>query len=127
MSKLAPGSPGGIPVEVRIDWHDRITVIDCGANLERIGCPTCGASIDTQWWGDLLEDRYETGFADLSATVPCCGSNIQLDTLAYEWPCGFASFEIAIWNPGRDWFSNDEMNALQDALGYPVRQVMAHI
>jgi hypothetical protein len=47
--------------------------------------------------------------------------------LAYEWPCGFASFEIAIWNPGRDWFSNDEMNALQDALGYPVRQVMAHI
>lgn len=62
IAELAPGDPDGVDVDLNIDSHDTITVVDCGANVERIGCPTCGASIDTQWWGDLLEERYESGF-----------------------------------------------------------------
>jgi hypothetical protein len=127
IAELAPGDPDGVDVDINIDWHDTITVIDCGANLERIGCPTCGASIDTRWWGDLLEERHENGFDDLTVTVPCCGATTRLEALTYEWPCGFARFEIAIWNPGRGWFTDQEITAVADALGHPVRQVMAHI
>jgi hypothetical protein len=126
IAELAP-DPDGVDVDINIDWHDTITVVDCGANLERIGCPTCGALIDTQWWSDLLEERCDSGFDDLTATVPCCGASTRLDALTYEWPCGFARFEIAIWNPGRDWFTDQEMTAVADALGHPVRQIMAHI
>jgi len=127
IAELALEDPDGFDPDIEIDWHDTITVVDCGGNLERIGCPTCGASIDTRWWDDLLEERWETGFDDLTATVPCCGTTTGLDTLTYEWPCGFARFEIAILNPGRDVFTDQEITSVADALGHPVRQIMAHI
>jgi hypothetical protein len=124
---LAPGIPGGADVEIDVTWHDTLTVVDCGANLEKITCPHCGASIDTDWWGDLLEAHYEDGFTTLAVKVPCCGADTSLDALDYDWPCGFAQFEIAIWNPDRIWFSDEELTTLATALGHPVRQVRAHI
>jgi hypothetical protein len=47
--------------------------------------------------------------------------------LDYDWPCGFARFEVAAWNPSRDWFTDDELALFADALGHDVRQIMAHI
>ncbi|MFE9565216.1 hypothetical protein ACFYM0_29350 [Streptomyces sp. NPDC006487] len=125
VTDLEPGAPDD--VEVEVTWHDTLTVVDCGENLERIGCPHCGASIDTEWWADLLETHGEDGFATLAVRVPCCRAETSLETLEYDWPCGFARFEIAIWNPERIQFSNRELTALADALGHPVRQIRAHI
>ncbi|WP_329139004.1 hypothetical protein OG552_32250 [Streptomyces sp. NBC_01476] len=122
-----PDAPSGVDVDTDVTWHDTVAVVDCGSNLERIGCPQCGAEIDTEWWRDLLDYRCEDGFSSLAAQVPCCGAETSLDALEYDWPCGFARFEIAVWNPGRLWFTSDELTALADALGHPVRQVMAHI
>lgn len=85
------------------------------------------ASIDTQWWGDLLEAHCKDGFETLAVEVPCCGAATSLDALDYDWPCGFARFEIAVWNPERLWFSEEELTTLGDALGHPVRQIRAHI
>ncbi|OLZ69501.1 hypothetical protein AV521_18505 [Streptomyces sp. IMTB 2501] len=48
-----------------------------------------------------------------------------MNDLAYDWPCGFARFEISIWNPGRSWLSDSELAAVGEALGYPVRQILA--
>jgi hypothetical protein len=124
---LLPVDPDAVDPEIRISWHQAITVIDCGANLERITCPHCGTDIDTGWWGDLLEERYEAGFDDLSVVLPCCGRGTSLTDLTYDWPCGFARFEIEIWNPGRDWFTDAELAAVAKVIGHPVRQVMAHI
>ncbi|MFE1910001.1 hypothetical protein [Streptomyces anandii] len=124
---LAPGVADGGDGEIDVTWYDAVTVVDCGANLERIGCPLCRAAIDTEWWGDLLEAHCEGGFAVLSVEVPCCGGSTTLNLLDYDWPCGFARFEIAIWNPGRSWFSEDELAVMADRLGHPVRQIMAHI
>ncbi|MFC8828879.1 hypothetical protein ACFT9I_26420 [Streptomyces sp. NPDC057137] len=126
-AELAPGPPDGIEPEVEVSWHDAITIVDCGANLMAIGCPRCGGSVDLGWWTDLLETRADDGLATLLTQVPCCGRELALDTLTYDWPCGFARFEIAVWNPGRGWFTDEELTALADALGRPVRQVMAHI
>ncbi|MFE5039118.1 hypothetical protein [Streptomyces sp. NPDC056683] len=127
MEDLAPGLPDGVDVEIDVTWHDALTVVDCGQNSEKIGCPQCGASIDTEWWADLLEARCDDGFATLAVVVPCCGGATSLDALEYDWPCGFARFEIAIWNPERAWFSDEELTAIGDARGHPVQQVRAHI
>ncbi|MFD1930654.1 MULTISPECIES: hypothetical protein [Nonomuraea] len=127
VADLAPGTPGGVDVEIDVTWHDTLTVVDCGQNLERIGCPHCGASIDTEWWAALLEANCEDGFATLAVEVPCCGVESTLDALDYDWPCGFARFEIAIWNPDRIWFTDEELAALGAVLGHPVRQIRAHI
>jgi hypothetical protein len=127
IAEMAPGLPGGVDVEIDVTWHDKLTVVDCGANLERISCPLCGDSIDTEWWADLLEAHFEDGFATLAIEAPCCGGATSLDALNYDWPCGFARFEIAIWNPERAWFSDEELGALAKALGHPVKQVRAHI
>ena len=59
--------------------------------------------------------------------APCCGIATSLGALDYDWPCGFARFEIAIWNPERAWFSDEEPAAIGDALGHPVQQIRAHI
>ncbi|MFC1431382.1 hypothetical protein ACEZDB_12075 [Streptacidiphilus sp. N1-3] len=127
VTALTPGAPDGIEVDIDMTWHDTVTVVDCGVNLERISCPHCNASIDTQWWSDLLEEHDEEGFATLDVDVPCCGASTSLDVLDYDWPCGFARFEIAVWNPERPWFSDEELTALSTALGHPVRQIRAHI
>ncbi|WP_328874603.1 hypothetical protein OHT76_33595 [Streptomyces sp. NBC_00287] len=125
--ELAPGVPDGVDVEVDVTWHDTITAVPCGENLEKIGCPHCGGSIDIEWWTELVDAHEEDGFASLAVEVPCCGAATSLDALDYDWPCGFARFEIALWNPERSWFSQEELGALGAALGHPVRQVRAHI
>lgn len=127
VAELAPGVPDGVDVEIEVTWYDTITLISCGENLEKIGCPHCGGSIDTEWWAELIDGRGEDGFETLAVEVPCCGAATSLDTLDYDWPCGFARFEIAVWNPERAWFGDEELERLGAALGHPVRQVRAHI
>ncbi|KUJ33515.1 hypothetical protein ADL25_45025 [Streptomyces sp. NRRL F-5122] len=124
---LAPGRPGGVDVEIDTTWLGTLTVVGCGRNLQKIGCPHCGASIDTEWWAGLLEAHWEDGFPTLDVVVPCCGAATSLDALEYDWPCGFARFEISIWNPEREWFSDEELITIGTALGHPVRQVRARI
>jgi hypothetical protein len=127
VSELATGLPDDVEAETDTTWHDALTVVDCGSNLERISCPHCRASIDTEWWADLLEDHDEDGFATPAADVPCCGTATSLDVLEYDWPCGFARFEIAVWNPERDRFTAEELARIGAVLGHPVRQIRAHI
>ncbi|MEU3727774.1 hypothetical protein [Streptomyces sp. NPDC031705] len=127
INELAPGVVDGADGEVDVTWHDVVTAVDCGGNLERIGCPLCQASIDREWWGDLLDAHCDDGFATLAVEVPCCGGATTLDVLHYDWPCGFARFEIALWNPGRPCFGEDELAALADGLGHPVKQVRARV
>ncbi|MER5312068.1 hypothetical protein ABT034_30260 [Streptomyces sp. NPDC002773] len=121
VEELTPGAADGVDVEIDATWHDVVTAVDCGENLERIGCPLCQAAIDTEGRGDLLEAHCDDGFITLAVEVPCCGGSTTLDVLDHDWPCGFARFEIAIWNPERLWFSEDELTALADRLGHPVR------
>jgi hypothetical protein len=125
---LLPMDPPGFD-ELKVTWHPQVAVVDCGENLQRIGCPHCAAEIDTQWWGDLLEERFCSGesFDDLTVTLPCCQGSASLTDLDYDWPCGFARFEVEVWNPDRDWFTDEELASIAQAIGHPVRQIMAHI
>ncbi|MGI5170073.1 hypothetical protein ACQEU3_37550 [Spirillospora sp. CA-253888] len=126
-TELAPEAADGVDVEVEVTWNEVPTFVDCGQNLEKIGCPLCQALIDVGWLQDLMEAHADDGLPLLVVAVPCCGGETSLDALDYSWPCGFARFEIAIWNPDRAWFDDDELNAIGAALGHPVRQIRAHI
>jgi len=126
VTELVGGLDPDTDVEIDVDWYDLPSVVDSAQNLERIGCPRCRDAIDLDWWADLIED-HEDGFPTLDATVPCCGAAVSLDQLDFDWPCGFARFEIAAWNPGLIWFSDEELAAVGTALGHPVRQIRAHI
>jgi hypothetical protein len=57
--------------------------------------------------------------------MPCCGTTLSLNDLDHRWPCGFARFDVAIWNPERDRFEERELAAIGAVPGHPVRQVRA--
>jgi hypothetical protein len=126
VTALTGGLGADTDVEIDVDWYDVPSVVDSAQNLGRIGCPHCRGAIDLAWWRDLVEE-YEDGFPDLSVTVPCCGATTSLDTLDFDRPCGFARFEIAAWNPELSWLTEDQLTAVGQALGHPVRQIRAHI
>ncbi|MBQ0897419.1 hypothetical protein KBX37_30875 [Micromonospora sp. U56] len=119
--------PDGVQQDVTVEFYDRITVVDVGENIQQITCPRCDRDIPLDWYGDLIEET-EGEFDSLTVTVPCCATAVALDTLKFDWPSGFARFEIAVANPARPEyaFTPDEIGAVEAILGHPLRQVVAH-
>lgn len=118
MSALAPDNDG-----TKATWHDEITFVDCGSRFDHVACPQCGSVLDRAW----LRDRASEA-SDASAVVvivPCCDTAMSLNDLIYHEPCGFTRFDISVWNPGRSWLSDSELTTVSEALGHPVRQIMA--
>ncbi|MET7427031.1 hypothetical protein [Dactylosporangium sp. NPDC005555] len=113
--------------EVEHEFYDRITVIDAGENTTRISCPNCDGDIDVYWFFDLLEENGES-FDSLNVSVPCCGAVVALDSLRYDWPVGFARFEVCAMNPSRARYELDaeELDELAALLGHPIAQILAH-
>ena|SRR5215467_3819310 len=120
--------PDGVHQEIGIHFYNRITAVDAGENLGRITCPHCHADIPLDWYQDLLEQADEQ-FDSLEVTVPCCHTGTSLHILDYDWPCGFARFEIEVANPARvpGEFTIDELNSVATILGHPVRQILTHL
>jgi hypothetical protein len=77
---LAPRAADAVEVNINVTWHHTPAFVDCGQNLERIGCRHCGAEIDTDWWGDFMDAYQEGGFATLAVEVPCCGAATTLES-----------------------------------------------
>src|SRR5262245_2789778 len=84
--------------EIDIKVSERIEFFDCGANLERILCPSCGAEIPIAWWQDRMAEDYDDGFRLVTYATPCCGGNHTLNDLVYERPQRFGRFAIAAMN-----------------------------
>ncbi|GAB3350032.1 hypothetical protein RMN56_02435 [Micromonospora halotolerans] len=120
--------PDGVQQDVTVEFYDRITVVDAGENIRQITCPRCDQNIPLDWYGDLVEET-EGEFDSLIVTVPCCETAVALDTLTFDWPSGFARFEIAVANPARTeyTFTRDEISAVEAILGHQLRQIVAHI
>jgi hypothetical protein len=123
--------PGADQIDVEV--YPKVTLIDCGENLERIVCPHCGATISVEWWGDRMDELAVRGWehADVDASMfaPCCGRPVTLRSLIYDWPMGFACFTVDVWNPN-PWPEADDPNepasALGDAVEVPFRGLWAH-
>ncbi|MFC6022832.1 hypothetical protein ACFP2T_42595 [Plantactinospora solaniradicis] len=113
--------------EVDYEFYDRVTLIDAGENTTRIRCSRCDGESDVGWLYDLAEENDE-GFERLDVAVPCCGAVVLLDTLRYDWPMGFARFEVSAMNPTREKYELDaaELADVAALLGHPVTQILAH-
>jgi hypothetical protein len=120
--------PNGTGQEVTVEFYDRVTAVDAGENIIRISCPRCAGDIPLDWYDNLIEETRGK-FDTLDVTVPCCGALVSLDMLRFDWPSGFARFEIAVRNPARadGEFTAEELHIVAAILGHPVRQILAHI
>jgi hypothetical protein len=122
------------PVRIRSTSKSipRVTLIDCGENLERINCPRCGAAISDESWAERLDELaagegWELADVDAPLTAPCCQRDVTLRTLRYHWPVGFARFTVDIWNPEpRPDEPTGPAQAVSQAIGVPMSGLWAH-
>ncbi|MEH0935831.1 hypothetical protein [Micromonospora psammae] len=119
--------PGDSVEQVDHEFYDRVTLIDAGENTTRITCSRCDGDVDLEWFHDLIEEQGES-FDDLAVTVPCCGAVVPLDSLRYDWPVGFARFEVTALNATRARYelADRELADVATLLGHPVTQILAH-
>lgn len=119
--------PGDSVDEVACEFYDTVTFIDSGVNTDIVACPTCRGQIDLDWVFDVVGQRMDD-LANLDAPAPCCGAVASLNELDYDWPVGFARFEIAVLNGTRAGYelNADELLHVGALLGHPVRQILAH-
>lgn len=113
--------------EVTHEFYGKVAVIDAGVNTHSAKCNCCDAPIDIAWAFEMIEQRADD-LSQLDVVLPCCGETSALNELTYDWPMGFAMFEISVFNGTRDKYALqlDELERLGSLLGHPVRQVLAH-
>ncbi|MFF5263589.1 hypothetical protein ACFY4C_32075 [Actinomadura viridis] len=114
--------------QVKHEFYDGVTLIDAGEYTTRITCSRCRRDISLDWLGDVVRGNGGVSFDHLDVTVPCCGAVVELDSLRYEEPIGFARFEVSAMNPTRAKYELDarELARLADLLGHRVAQILAH-
>src|SRR5262249_43389135 len=106
--------PEGEDAEVRV--YDRVQFIDQGENLEAVICPLCEArsNIDylseddpvRAWWDEaIIKADLNAGKATFklddrcTLDMPCCRGRTLFTSLRFDWPAGFARFELFMLNP----------------------------
>jgi hypothetical protein len=85
------------------------------------------APVDLDWVFEEI-DRRRDALDRLEVLLPCCGQTSSLNDLMYDWPMGFARFEITVLNGTWDRYEldQDELDRLGALLGHPVRQILDH-
>lgn len=126
--------------------RDEIDFVDNGVNLETIRCPHCNEVLPEDWWGTAVDQAGKTKFDNLVVQTPCCGRQVSLNDLVYDWPAGFARFSISILNPVREDTAarvpltdsitrtrfelihpdSKTLEHVGEVLGCPVRKIIAH-
>jgi hypothetical protein len=119
--------PGDDVERVEHTFYDRVTLIDAGENTTTITCSRCDGDIDPGWFFETAAGNRADP-ADLDTRVPCCRAVVSLATLRYDWPVGFARFEVAAINATRATYelAADELAQAARLLGHPVTQILAH-
>jgi hypothetical protein len=111
-----------------VEVYDAVQFIDQGANFEAALCPACGARLElSEWWYDLGERMEQDPAESIVTTLPCCSASVRLLDLQFDWPAGFARFELSIRNPNvSENLSAPTLAELEAILGCKLRQVRAH-
>lgn len=104
-----------------------VRFFDCGANFERIVCPSCHNDLPTSWWDLQMEDEGNRNFPLDKRPMPCCAALHTLHELNYEWPQGFGRFAIEAMNPQIGEFSADLKTEFEEILGCRLRVIYQHI
>jgi uncharacterized protein YbaR (Trm112 family) len=123
--------------EFQAETYDEVEFIDQGENIEAVICPACkkrlvldhfteGDSI-VEWWYELSDAMGETAVDAVSTKMPCCGRIVRALDLEFDWPAGFARFELNVMNPNvAENLTESQLRELEQILGCPLRQIRAH-
>lgn len=124
--------------EVQIEIYKELTFIDQGQNLEEIICPSCQNSfkqdiyseeeIDCEKIFEKINEQAENGELDSGIIeMSCCGNIVNTTDLIFEWPAGFAKFELSALNPELERpISESDITMLSNILGCKLLQIWAH-
>lgn len=115
-----------IAYSIEVNIQETPAFVDCGGYLESIICPFCGESLFTDWWTKAMNKAYENNFTKLDIKTPCCGKDTSLNELQYDFPCGFACFEIDIMNP-REELGEKCIKEVEKLLNTPVHVIHARV
>jgi hypothetical protein len=118
-------SGGGTVDEVGVDHYDRETIIDAGVNTSSMVCSACRFVSDESFLMDFIE-RHPDGLDRLDVWVPCCGAVVPITSLRFDWPIGFARFEVSARGSSQSWLTVEQLQQVEKVLGHPVYQVLAH-
>jgi transcription elongation factor Elf1 len=116
-------------VEIEVEVSDDIQFVHPGVNFESVSCPACGTKIELKIWEAWMNGSYKSEFVDRSVTMPCCGCEMDLNSLRYDGPAGFARFALRAVNPDIEngLLPADKLSVLEEILGCKLRQIGAHI
>jgi len=116
--------------EITASVSESVEFIHCGANFGKILCPSCGVEIDLRQWQDWMDIDFQgkgRGFVLSKHVLPCCSARYSLHDLNYEWPQGFARFEVCAENPNIGKLSEEQRGRFEQILGCPVRIIYEHM
>lgn len=59
--------------------------------------------------------------------MPCCSQSVAATALTFDWPAGFAKFELWMMDPNiAENLDDDQLEKLESVLGCELMQVRAH-
>jgi hypothetical protein len=109
--------------DVSYDLFDEVRLIDPGVAFDSVHCPACGKDADP-WWPAAMDKAARLEFDDLDVVTKCCKTAISLNDMKYAPSAGFARFAIVVENADMDALSGTQRDAIEAALGWPVRVVV---
>ena len=122
LSAIAPESD-----EIKVEISDHPRLIDCGANLQNIVCPSCHTKQNFDWWADCVSKEAELKFPLNPMQLPCCGAVYSLANLVYEWPLGFARFSLEAMNPNIRDLPQEAVLNFEKILGCSILKIWQHL
>jgi hypothetical protein len=92
----------------------KVRFVDAGDNFHEITCPACGKHVELDDWAEAMMRSSGADFENLAAKFPCCGKETSLNDLRYDWPQGFARWDLEVRNPG---LSREDFAGIAEELG----------
>lgn len=114
--------------DVAASMTDHLAFIDCGGNFESVACPSCRSALDLKQWRAWMDEDFDgKGFTLTPRAMVCCAARHTLHELKYEFPQGFARFELAAMNPNVGQLSMEQRSRFEVILNCPVRVIYQHL
>ena len=97
-------------------------------SFEGVDCNLCGARMDGEAWGELMNQAHEKQRQDLSYTTPCCNESGNLNLLHYLGGGGFARFSVEVNNADPGTFQEVELvEKFSSLIQHPAKLIQGHL
>lgn len=111
--------------ETRVKDYGKLQFIDCGENFRQVSCPHCKSEISIEAWRGWMDEDWhgEEGFHLHRHATLCCGKDVTVNSLDYDFPQGFARWMISARNTNRGPLTDAELKRLTDIAGIGLRAI----